>query len=65
MIINHKIIHNKYACGKTVARVLQSEFEIPLLSVEGRLFYFLDNEKLQGALEKLPWWIKIVNKLEK
>ena len=65
MITNYDKIPNKYACGKTVAQILQTEFEIPLLSVEGKIFYFLDNEKLQGALEKLPWWIKIINKLEK
>ena len=65
MIINHKIIHNKYACGKTVARVLQSDFNIPLLSVEGRLFYFLETEELESALKQLPWWLKLINTIEK
>ena len=65
MIINHEIIHNKYACGKTVARVLQSDFNIPLLSVEGRLFYFLETEELESALKQLPWWLKLINTIEK
>ena len=65
MITNHKIIPNKYACGKTVAKVLQSNFDIPLLSVEGKVFYFLETEKLESALKQLPWWLKVIDAIEK
>lgn len=62
MITNLSSIPNikKYKTkNKKISDYLQTELSIPLLSMEDGYFYFVDNDKLQTALNKLPFSLKI------
>ena len=59
MIRNHEGIKNKYECGKSMAHYLQTH-GVPLFSIEGSRYYFVDNENLRKTLKDAPLWIKII-----
>ena len=60
MIINCGQIKNKYKCNKQIANYLIYELNFPLLAIDGKDYYFTDNEPLQESLQLLPWWLKII-----
>jgi translation elongation factor P/translation initiation factor 5A len=59
MILNYKIIPNRYKCNGNVAKFLIYKQNIPLLAVDGKDYYFADNESLRLSLKKIPISVKI------
>ena len=61
MLRNIKSVSNikTYKCNRLVSDWLQKEQKIPLLSYEGEFFYFVDNDQLRMALDRLPFWLLI------
>jgi hypothetical protein len=62
MINNVGVISKKYKCGGILGNYLIYVEKLPLLGIEGKWFYFSDNEKLRKILKDLPLWLKIIGK---
>jgi hypothetical protein len=63
MLVNPWVIEKKFKCNKILANYLMNELHFPPLGIEGKCYYFTDNELLQEALERLPLWLKILRVL--
>ena len=62
-IVNPEKIKNKYKCHKVVAEYLINTCNIPLLSKDGAIYYFMNTSELEDALKTIPLWINICEKL--
>jgi hypothetical protein len=62
MIRNHEILKDNFVCGKILAKYLQNH-GVPLLSIESGKYYFRKTKALREALEKIPWSIKILERI--
>ncbi len=60
MIINHEMIEKKFKCKKILADYLMYERNLPLLSLDGKDYYFTDNDLLREILQSLPFWLKFI-----
>ena len=60
MIIDAPEFMPTFECKKILAEYLMYKKNIPLVSVSGNLYYFVDNALLKEVLEGLPLWIKIL-----
>jgi len=60
MLTNKVDIIKKFKCKKLLADYLIYKRGIPVLFVEDKFYYFVDNEKLQRILLCLPIWLKIL-----
>ncbi len=57
---NFEAIENRYECKKLVGEYLEKECGIPPLSIKDNGDYvFSKNEKLEGALLKLPFYLRL------
>jgi hypothetical protein len=63
MLVNSSVITNRFKCNKTLANYLIYELHFPLLGLEGKNYYFTNNELLQECLKNLPLWLKIMRLL--
>lgn len=61
MINNYNIIPNKFKCKKLLANYLIYEKHFPILSVDGKYYYFLHNDLLEETLERLPPLLKLIS----
>lgn len=60
MIINpSEDLLNLYACKKGIMEYLVYKCGIPILSVEDDHYFFIKDEKLEEALNKMPILLKI------
>ena len=62
MLVNPCVIEKKFKCNKIFANYLENELHFPLLGIEGKHYYFTDNELLQERLKTIPLWLKIARK---
>jgi hypothetical protein len=49
----------KYKCKKQLAKWLQYEQHLPLLSEKEDFYYFARTHELEQALLKIPFWLKM------
>jgi hypothetical protein len=62
-ITNPETIPKKYACKKHLARFLIYNKNLPLLAREGNIWYFAKTTALEKALEEVPIWISVSEKI--
>ena len=60
MFTNLDFIKRKYMCNKIIANYLIYELGLPVLGIEGKKYYFVDNPLLQESLQNLPLWLKVI-----
>lgn len=65
MIINPEKFSKKYRCKRDVMRYLVIECCLPVFSIEGDYYYFIDNDRLRDCLKKMPLTLKILSLFEK
>ena len=60
-ILNPKNIpkNRMYVCNGLIANWLITNAKLPLMARNGRDFMFAKTEVLEGALKKIPWWMKV------
>ena len=49
-----------YACKKHVARFLMKN-KLSVLYRELNTFYFADTKELRELVDKVPWWVKVLD----
>jgi len=65
MISNISVIENKYKCKKPIMRYLVYKCSLPVLGLDGDSYYFAKTERLNAALKKMPWHLKLLAGLAK
>lgn len=60
MITNGNLIVNSYKCTHAIMEYLVYEAGIAILSYDNRYYYFARTKKLESALEKMPWHLKVL-----
>lgn len=65
MIINIDMINQKKSFSRIIAKFLQYECGLPLLGYNRNkdLYYFADTEELEEAINKIPWHLKMLEKV--
>jgi hypothetical protein len=56
-IVNSKEIKNKIGFKEKISRYLENH-GVPLLAIEGDIYYFAKTDLLNDVLESSPVWIK-------
>jgi len=64
MLVNPKIIENKLGFSKIIADWLQKE-NVPLLGIDGNVYYFMNTATLKESLKRMPIKLKIKSGLIK
>jgi len=64
MITNNESMPRKFKCKKILANYLLYQKKLPLLSVDGEYYYFLDNESTKDILRNLPIWLRLLRWVE-
>jgi len=60
-ILNSKQIKNKIGFNKKIANYLENH-GVPLLAIEGDIYYFAETNLLDDVLKSSPLWIKLAKK---
>jgi hypothetical protein len=47
-----------------LADYLVYQYSIPILSVDGDIYWFTDNDLLQEVLKQIPFYIKLLSKVK-
>ena len=63
MINNIEIIEKKYKCIKIVMEYLVYKCHLPVYGIDEKYYYFADTRVLRECLAKMPFYLKIANKL--
>lgn len=61
MIINPEIFNDTFRCKKIVANWLMYKKHIPLFGLNNGYYYFARTYINMKVLNKLPWWIRLLN----
>ncbi len=64
LITNSSSIVKKVGFGKIIANYIIYEAKLPVLSIDGAIYYFNDNKRLRDELNKAPFWIRLLVKME-
>ena len=63
MIRNSKILKDNFVCGKFLGEYLQKH-NVPLLNIdENKRYYFRRTKYLKEALEEVPFWISMLERI--
>jgi len=65
MINNISVIENKYKCKRNIMKYLVYKCQLPVLGLDGDSYYFAKTERLDAALKKMPWHLKLLAGLAK
>lgn len=57
-ITNPEVIENKIGFNSTIGKYLVNH-KVPLLAIEGDIYYFSNIELVRESLKKAPLWIKL------
>lgn len=60
-ILNSKKINNKIGFKKKISQYLENH-GVPLLAIEGDIYYFANTENLSDVLKSSPIWIRLAKK---
>lgn len=61
-VIDHTKIDKKVKVMRSVAKYFSEDRNIPVLAIDGNVYYFADTELFREVLESAPTWVKVLTK---